>query len=124
MGPYVAFVCIPAASPARLPQTFLGADLRSTEPFQRFARPPLVEQLPGCRVALGGPAQGVRGGGLVALGDQKPGPHLRHRRRPWAARPAPRALLGALQELATALELAGAGAHSRGSQVVAGRAER
>ena len=37
MGPYVAFVCIPAASPARLPQTFLGADLRSTEPFQRFA---------------------------------------------------------------------------------------
>ena len=99
------FVCMPAASPAGLPETFLGADFRSTEPFQRLARPPLVEQLPRRGVALGGAAQGVRGGALVALGEQQLGARLRHRRRPGAAPPAPRAVLGALQELAGALEL-------------------
>ena len=83
------FVCMPAASPAGLPETFLGADFRSTEPFQRLARPPLVEQLPRRGVALGGAAQGVRGGALVALGEQQLGARLRYRRRPGAAPPEP-----------------------------------
>ena len=75
-----------------------------------------MEQASGHAVALGGAAQGIRSGCLVAFGEQQFGPPLRDGRLPGAARPATRAVLGALQELAAALELAGAGAHGRGGQ--------
>src|SRR5215212_4376130 len=85
-------ICMPAAWPARLPETFLGGGLGASEPLQRFARAPLVEQLAGSGEALGRAAHGVGGGATIALGEQQFGAGLGHGCRPRAAAPASRAV--------------------------------
>src|SRR5919197_796786 len=98
-------VCMPAAWPARLPETFLRGRFGGSETLERNARPLLVKQLPGRREALGRAAQRLGGG------SPKPAP------------PASCSVLRALQELAGAVELARARTRRRRRDVVAGRAE-
>src|SRR5215218_10647556 len=114
---------MPAGSPADLPETFLDADGRAKEPFERLSRPPLVEQLPRRGVALGGVPQSFPGGAPVALGEQQLGARFPHGGRPRAAHPAGRALLGPREELARTLERADARAHPGRLDVIARRAE-
>src|SRR5919198_5766117 len=116
-------VCMPAAWPARLPETFLRGRFGGSEPLERNARPLLVKQLPGRREALGRAAQRLGGGASVALDEQQLGAGLCQGCRPRAAPPASCSVLRALQEVAGAVELARARRRRRRRDVVAGRAE-